>query len=90
MAYTFLKSQGYDIGTSLLEEEMIPEAKRLLEIGKDKIILSSDYYITKEFADVKPEYKKLGESLNGYMALDIGQDTISHFKKIIATAGTIF
>jgi phosphoglycerate kinase len=90
MAYTFLKAQGYDVGTSLLEEEMIPEAKRLLELGKDKIVLTSDFYITKEFADNKPEYKKLGYNLNNEMALDIGKSTIDAFNKIITTAGTIF
>jgi phosphoglycerate kinase len=90
MAYTFLKAQGYDVGTSLLEEEMIPEAKRLLELGKNKITLTSDFYVTKEFADNKPEYKKLGDSLNNEMALDIGKNTVDTFNKIIATAGTVF
>jgi phosphoglycerate kinase len=90
MAYTFLKAQGYDIGTSLLETEMIPEAKRLLEVGKDKIILTNDFYITKEFADNKPEYKKLGDNLNNEMALDIGKLTIDAFKTKLDTAGTIF
>jgi phosphoglycerate kinase len=90
MAYTFKKAQGMDIGTSLLEEEMLPEAKRLLEQAGNKIILSQDFYCAVEFADVQPIYRKASEGLNGVMGLDIGPDTVVSFAQSLKGAGAVF
>jgi phosphoglycerate kinase len=90
MAYTFLKSQGVDIGASLVEEEMVDEAKKILSKAKDKIILSQDFKCTTEFADMIPTYRTVEQGLNGVMGLDIGEKTISAFKEALAGAGTVF
>ena len=36
MAFTFLKAQGYEIGKSLVEEDLIPEALKIMELAKQK------------------------------------------------------
>ncbi|MDR3330206.1 MAG: phosphoglycerate kinase [Mycoplasmataceae bacterium] len=90
MAYTFLKSQGIDIGTSLVEEEMVDEAKKILEHGKNKILLSQDFQCAPEFADVVPTYRTVEQGLNGLMGLDIGEKTIATFKEALTNAGTVF
>lgn len=90
MAYTFRKAQGIDIGTSLIEEEMLPEAKKLLELAGNRIILSQDFYCATEFADVTPTYRKASEGLNGVMGLDIGPDTVQAFTNALKGAGTVF
>jgi phosphoglycerate kinase len=90
MAYTFLKAQGHSIGFSLCEEEMIPEATKLLNIAKEKLFLPLDFYCAKTFTDVEPIYKKLGENLTDLMSLDIGPLTVKYFRDLLQTAGTVF
>jgi phosphoglycerate kinase len=90
MGYTFLKAQGHNIGFSLCEAEMVPEAAKLLNIGKNELVLPIDFYCAKNFADTTPIYKKLIEGLEGLMGLDIGPDTIKKFNQILAKAGTVF
>lgn len=43
MAYTFLKAQGYEIGTSLVEEEKVEYAKEMME--KQKLKVLNYYYL---------------------------------------------
>jgi phosphoglycerate kinase len=90
MAYTFLKSQGVDIGTSLVEEEMVDESKKILNKAKNKIILSQDFKCATEFADMIPTYRTAEQGLNGVMGLDIGEKTVAAFKEALAGAGTVF
>ena len=89
MVFTFLKAQGYDVGKSLLEVEMIDEAKKILIKGKNKIILSTDAYCASEYQDVKPEYRKIEDGLNGLMGLDIGPRTIEDFKTKLLNAQSV-
>lgn len=89
MVFTFLKAQGYDIGNSLLETEMIDEAKKILAKGGNKIILSTDAYCALSFEDTKPEYRKIEDGLNGLMGLDIGPRTIEDFKAKLMTAKSV-
>ncbi|MCA9980223.1 MAG: phosphoglycerate kinase, partial [Anaerolineales bacterium] len=57
MANTFLKAQGHEIGKSLVEAEALPEAKRLLEMAGDRLVLPVDVYVTSTFsADAPGEY----------------------------------
>ena len=90
MAYTFLKSQGYDIGTSLVELDKLDLAKELLEKGKDKILLPIDFAFTKEFKDEKPShYGSITAIKAGEMSLDIGPKTIELYTKELLKAKTI-
>ena len=89
MAYTFKKAQGYNVGTSLVEEDKISLAKDYLLKGKDKIILPIDNLISKEFVD---EPGKINEQLDipdGYMGMDIGPKSINLFESYISQAKTI-
>ncbi|MDR0739418.1 MAG: phosphoglycerate kinase [Mycoplasmataceae bacterium] len=90
MAYTFLKAQGVDIGSSLLETEMLDEAKNILAKGKDKIILPQDFYCAPEFADVLPTIRTVTQGLNGVMGLDIGDQTLINFGSELVGAQTVF
>ena len=90
MAYTFFKAQGYEIGTSLVEEDRIDVAKAILEKANGKLILPVDNVVAKEFAE-DAEYKvvKSTEIPADYMGLDIGPKTIELFKNEIKDAKTI-
>jgi phosphoglycerate kinase len=51
MANTFLKAQGHNMGKSLVEEEALPEAKRLLEMAADRLILPVDVVTATEVSN---------------------------------------
>ncbi len=90
MAYTFFKAQGYEVGTSLCEMDMLDLARDLLEKGKDKIILPVDFKIVDEFADKKPlivgPITKIKPNL---MSLDIGPETLKLFEQELKGAKTV-
>jgi phosphoglycerate kinase len=93
MAYTFLRAQGYEIGTSLLEEDKINLAKGLMDKAKEKnvnLILPIDVVVAKEFKN-DTEYKTVSiDSIpTDMMGLDIGEETIKTFVEEIAKAKTI-
>lgn len=90
MAYTFLKSQGYEIGNSLVELDKVDLAKDLLVKGKDKIMLPIDFAFTKEFKDEKPtHYGPITAIKEGEMSLDIGPKTVELYTKELLKAKTI-
>jgi len=90
MAYTFLKAQGYEIGTSLVEDDKLDMAKELLEKAQGKLLLPIDFVCNNEFAndgDIKVlDYDKL---IPGYMGLDIGPKTIALYQDALKDAKTV-
>ena len=88
MAYTFLKSMGYNIGKSLLDSESLEFCKEMLEKYKDKIILPVDSIVSKEF-DKDVTLKNNEEFDNDDIGLDIGEKTIELFKSILDKCNTI-
>lgn len=90
MSYTFLKAQGYEVGTSLCEDDKLDIAKELLEKGKDKLVFPVDYKLTKEFsADAPFRVGKFDDIKADEMGLDAGPDTITMFKDILKDAKTV-
>ena len=88
MAYTFLKSKGYNIGASLLDSDSISFCKNMLDKYQDKIILPSDSIVSKKF-DKDSTLKNNGEYSDDDIALDIGDKTINDFKNILSKSKTI-
>jgi phosphoglycerate kinase len=87
MANTFLKAQGKEIGKSLVEEEALPEAKRLLESAGDQILLPVDVFVTETFsADDPGDYVSVDNIPSDKMALDIGPATLETFKAALQGA----
>ncbi len=93
MAYTFLKAQGYEIGTSLLEADKIDLAKDLLKKAKDKgveLLLPTDIVVAPEFkADAKPTTVAVNAIPSDQMGLDIGTATQTAFAQVIKEAKTV-
>lgn len=93
MAYTFFKSIGYSIGTSLLEEDKVEFAKELIDKAKEKnvnLVLPVDNVVAKEFKNDTEFYTVESDKMpNGYMGLDIGEKTIEKFKDILDQSKTI-
>ncbi len=90
MSYTFMKAQGYEIGSSLVEEDKIPLAKELLEKAGDKLVLPSDFKVTKEFSnDAEIRVAQRDDFKADEMGLDIGHETLSHYQSILEDAKTV-
>lgn len=94
MAYTFLKAQGIDVGTSLVEENKLSLARRLIEKAQIKdveLVLPPDSVIAEKFdANAEHRVAKNDESWNNWMGLDVGPQTIEIFKQALQDAKTIF
>ncbi|HNW92429.1 MAG TPA: phosphoglycerate kinase, partial [bacterium] len=93
MAYTFLKAKGISIGTSLVEEEMIPTAQAILQKAyetKKYIYLPIDHIVTREFKE-DAEAKQVARNAidDGFMGMDIGPLTIEKFKGALKGAKTV-
>ncbi|GFN36291.1 phosphoglycerate kinase [Tepidimicrobium xylanilyticum] len=93
MAYTFLKAQGYEIGTSILEEDKVDLAKDLLkkaEEKKVKLLLPVDVVVAEEFKnDTVFKTVKIDSIPENMMGLDIGEETVKLFSKEIKEARTV-
>ncbi len=90
MAYTFFKSQGHEIGTSLLDADSLEYCKKLLDEHSDKIILPVDIRIAPEFkADAPSTVVAIDGIPADQMGLDIGPQTQELFGEVIRKAGTV-
>src|SRR5712672_482069 len=93
MAYTFLKAQGLPIGKSLVENDKIELAKRLLADAKAKnfkLLLPKDHVVAPEFKpDAKASVCDVSATPDDQMGLDIGPKTIAVYTAEIAKAKTI-
>ena len=90
MAYTFMKALGYNIGTSIVEDDKLELAKSLLEKANGKLILPVDLVVTKEFkADAPNKVTTYAKIQDDEMGLDIGPKTIKLFKKELKGAKTV-
>jgi phosphoglycerate kinase len=79
-----------EIGTSLVEEDAIPEAKELLETASERIILPVDVVVAPKFEADAPATTVLVENIpEGEMALDIGPDTIKLFETELEGASLV-
>ena len=90
MMFTFLKAQGYNIGTSICEDDKLDLAKEILSEANGKIILPLDVKINNVFAnegDIKDV--DIDAIPEGYMGLDIGPKSIELFAKYISEAKTV-
>jgi phosphoglycerate kinase len=90
MAFTFLKSQGKNIGKSLCEDDKLDLARELLARAQDRIFLPTDAVAgsgidNEGSAHVVPS----GEVPAGEMGLDIGPKTVAQYSEVIRSARTI-
>ncbi|UCH13699.1 MAG: phosphoglycerate kinase [Bacteroidales bacterium] len=93
MTYTFIKAQGGKIGKSLCEEDKLDLALSVLEKAKAnnvKVYLPVDAVNADKFeADANTSLSKVNETPEGWMGLDIGQETINLYTELIQNSRTI-
>jgi len=97
MAYTFLKAKGYEVGTSLVDDEKIDYCKEMMDkaekLGK-KLLLPVDTTIAKEFpspidAEIEVSVVKSCEIPADMMGLDIGTETAALYADAVKSAKTV-
>jgi len=93
MVFTFLKAQGYGVGTSLVEDDFVQTAKDVLakaeKLGKE-IILPSDIVIADAFdKDANTQIVSSKEIPDGWMGLDNGPDSTAAQKAALADCKTV-
>ncbi len=90
MAYTFYKSNGLEIGKSLLDESSMEFCRQVLHEGHGKIELPNDCVVAREFSnDAERMTVKVAEIPADYQGLDIGPGTIERFSEVILTSRTV-
>jgi phosphoglycerate kinase len=91
MAYTFLKSQGYEVGGSLLEADMVDTCGGLLGRAAGKIVLPDDIVAATGFSpDADFEVVAADAIPADREGLDIGPRSVAAFADVIAGARTVF
>jgi phosphoglycerate kinase len=89
MAYTFFLAQGKHTGNSLVENDKIDTAKRILDSGGDKLVLPTDTRCGDAFKADCNKQTVSGDIPDGYEGLDIGPESIASFVDAVKDAGTV-
>ena len=93
MAYTFFRSMGNSIGTSICEEDKLDVARETMKKAREKgvaFLLPVDNVIGREYKEDTTFMRIYSDSIpDGWMGLDIGEKTQELFSKTITGAGTV-
>jgi phosphoglycerate kinase len=93
MAYTFLKAQGYEIGSSLCEDDRLELCRELLKKAEAKgvkLILPEDSVVADKFAaDASNKVCSNKQIPEGWMGLDIGPEAVKSYSDVIRSSKTI-
>ncbi len=93
IANTFIAAAGYNVGKSLYEAELIPEARRLIDAARAKggeIPVPTDVVVGKEFSEgAEAVVKSVAEVADDDMIFDIGPQTATRFAGMMQAAGTV-
>ena len=91
MGFTFFRALGYEVGDSLVEEDYLEEAKRLMEEAGDRLVLPVDVVVADAMEEgAESETVAVDGIPSGKMGLDIGPETVALFEGHISGASTIF
>lgn len=93
MAYTFLKAKGFKIGNSLIEEDFIDTAIKLMKSADEKgvkLLLPVDHLASAEFSDNAEAVVVEDEDIpNGLIGMDIGSKTLESYSDIIKNSKSL-
>ena len=93
IANTFIAAAGYSVGKSLIEADLIPEAKRLMQLTEangNGIPVPTDVVVSSELsASAIAQVKPVSAISDNDMILDIGPETAERFAAMMSAAGTV-
>ncbi|MBF5033619.1 MULTISPECIES: phosphoglycerate kinase [unclassified Micromonospora] len=91
MCFTFLKAQGHEVGTSLLEKDMVETCRNLMERAPGKILLPVDVVVADAFAPDAAHDTVPADGIPSHrLGLDIGPETVAGFAAALSQAKTVF
>jgi len=97
MAYTFLKSEGFTVGKSLVEDNMLDNAREIKKGAEEKgidFLLPTDHQVVDSYEPIKGE-KIVAKTIPieftniGLVGMDIGVETVAQFSRALSDARTI-
>lgn len=97
MAYTFLKAEGFTVGKSMVEDDMLQTALEIKRGAEEKgieLMLPTDHQVVDSYEPVKGE-KIIAKTIPieftnlGHAGMDIGVETVAHFLNALRDARTI-
>jgi len=97
MAYTFLKAEGFTVGKSLVENDMLQtalEIKKRADAAGVELLLPTDHQVVDSYEPIKGD-KIVSKTIPieftnaGHAGMDIGVETVSHFANALSDARTI-
>lgn len=90
MANTFFRARGLATGASLVEEDRLDLAAQLLDRAGDKLVFPTDVVVARKMENgAETRVVPVTSIPEGWMALDIGPDTVANYRQILASARTI-
>jgi phosphoglycerate kinase len=93
IANTFIAAAGFPVGKSLYEEDLVEEAKQLIELARrngSDIPIPADVVCAKEFSETAiASVKKVEDVEADDLIMDIGPETAKHYAQLLKSAGTI-
>ena len=93
IANTFILAAGHKVGKSLVEADLVPEAKAIMEAVKAKggsVPVPTDVVVAKAFAaDAEHRVARVDDVQDDEMILDVGPETANHLAEMLKKAGTI-
>jgi len=93
MAFTFLKQMGYDVGNSLVEDDLLEDAQHVMDEARRlgvKFYLPVDVVAAQTFAaDSVSKVTSSQEIPQGWMGLDIGPATVRLYREVLADVQTV-
>ena len=93
MAYTFIKAQGGTIGNSLVEDDYLETALKVMKMAEEKnvhILLPEDSAIANDFSPTADHSECATKNIpDGWMGMDLGTDAIEKYKTCIENSQTI-
>jgi phosphoglycerate kinase len=91
MCFTFFDAQGYEVGESLVEDEYLEEAKRLMAEAGERLVLPVDVVVAEEIEEnADASIVRVEEIPSDMMGVDIGPETVEKFGGYITEARTVF
>jgi len=94
MACTFLAAEGYEMGRSLVEKEVLPTARDFINAARQRgvsLLLPSDAVVVRELKAHAPhETVGIAEVASDQMMVDIGPDTVRQFREMLQRSRTVF
>ena len=92
MAYTFLKSLGHEVGSSLVQVGMLDKARRIIDeaaASKTDLLLPKDHVCGKQITRMTPMQVSETSIPQGWMGLDIGPKTTAQYTDVLRGAKTV-